>query len=776
MADLHDNNRELQEQLQDGQVQLETLLAQKVEAPFLSQLPLNDAGEKMMLSDLLFAGEEIFQRKAAKMGRELRSQLLQARAIIAHHSQDAEAFRREESRDSSTESEDLVRLRQHINQLEDDNAELRKMIGLYRYQHCPSICPVSEPTVLDDESSSPSIFTKESSWPDEMSTDSHSKHVNSERIRWENDDIPSDPDSDSANIQASYDTSNPRAIPVDVGLLQRNLTLERQRSEMWRRLYLKQQRESAKTGSSATKVNASACLQFIQQSFNTSSVLSILSHFNVSGSSIEDFTNLTYLMSSISQMHQNLLQSLPAFWDRVSTSLFDDDKEDDLSEEDVFVKGSGYKSREDSTSSGDAEREKAESVKRYWSDSVRNLLNKTKTTVSNVSEQLKQTWDRVKDASVSLWPDKDSMISRMAAHKHQKAKNKHPHVNIDKKRGHEILEEESKSSINANKKHGDDLFKHRKSTVTDPSMPRIDKIYPDRGSHFDNQAKHQVFRSDKSTEKATRKAEKRFSKLYHRLASMGQRRFAHLGDGDKKEILQDLQDLVDEQHRMGKKLSESGLALLNCQLEWWKGARRGNFIQRRQCLHYLAPWQHQISDSGYIHQTVYAANEKPHISHNSKLEENSKQKKVEDNKDAKERKGKRLEPVKLPEKNSSSAHADWLASQSQSKTVEPGEWLTTHERQAWYFEWVRGRDHLRQEEHRADWMFDRASDRDTNRQSAQTADWLFERAAMRDEARQNEDPENKNTRKFSKDYQSDQRDHQNYRQRYGHKARERQCS
>lgn len=506
-------------------------------------------------------------------------------------------------------------------------------------------------------------------------------------------------------------------------------------------------------------------------------------------------------MSSISQMHQNLLQSLPAFWDRVSTSLFDDNKEDDLSEEDVFVKGSGYKSREDSTSSGDAEREKAESVKRYWSDSVRNLLNKTKTTVSNVSEQLKQTWDRVKDASVSLWPNKDSMISRMAAHvkegvtnfskkmhdkasrwfdkyekKHQKAKNKHPHVNIDKKRGHEILEEESKSSINENKKHGDDLFKHRKSTVTDPSMPRIDKIYPDRGSHFDNQAKHQVFRSDKSTEKATRKAEKRFSKLYHRLASMGQRRFAHLGDGDKKEILQDLQDLVDEQHKMGKKLSESGLALLNCQLEWWKGARRGNFIQRRQCLHYLAPWQHQISDSGDIHQTVHAANEKPHISHNGKLEENSKQKKVEDNKDAKERKGKRLEPVKLPEKNSSSAHADWLASQSQSKTVEPGEWLTTHERQAWYFEWVRGRDHLRQEEHRADWMFDRASDRDTNRQSAQTADWLFERAAMRDEARQNEDPENKNTRKFSKDYQSDQRDHQNYRQRYGHKARERQCS
>ena len=205
----------------------------------------------------------------------------------------------------------------------------------------------------------------------------------------------------------------PQPVPIDIALLQRNLTQERQRADMWQRLYLSERAENKQP------LNSSTCLHLLAQHMNLSALMDYILHWNLTGAGGgADFTDPTYLLSSVAKLQDRLVQALPSLWDELSSTLRSlhshsvASSGDEGSSKDGEVEVDDEEERgEEPGAESDGEREER---KGNWSDGVKKLLNKTRGTLSNVSRQLQQTWGQVKDASRHLWLDNDSLISRMA--------------------------------------------------------------------------------------------------------------------------------------------------------------------------------------------------------------------------------------------------------------------------------------------------------------------------------------------------------------------------
>ncbi|KAL8590690.1 hypothetical protein ACOMHN_062753 [Nucella lapillus] len=208
----------------------------------------------------------------------------------------------------------------------------------------------------------------------------------------------------SSSVNTGGET--PRTIPVDVSLLQRNLTQERQRAEMWRSLYL-----------GGRQGNATACLQLLLREVNTSGLAHLLGRWNLTGVGKEGVRDLTSLLTSITRLHKHLLHSLPALWHDLSANL--NDLHSDLShqeppaasDDDQQAGGEGKEGEGRKTTGEESPPPRSS----RWSEGVKTLLNKTRGTLSNVSRHLQKTWDQVKDVSRHLWPGDDSVIGRLAA-------------------------------------------------------------------------------------------------------------------------------------------------------------------------------------------------------------------------------------------------------------------------------------------------------------------------------------------------------------------------
>ncbi|KAK7496092.1 hypothetical protein BaRGS_00012793 [Batillaria attramentaria] len=590
MADLRDNNRELQEQLQGAQDQLEALISQRRSSSghpdthkYSPVQELHFAlegdytfGEKMSLSELLFVREDVFQDKVAALDPSLQSQLLEARRSMQQMLQDRETA---SSLGFAEEvKSELVEARQRANQLKMENEELRLMIARQRYEHhpgnpasapppapiappplaCPSQDDVDELVVENSHLKSQLLQYQQKEGAEEaedevleftnISYGSSADDEDADDVTVEvEDEDPSSPSQQTTTATQEKSVNDvPQPVPIDVNLLQRNLSQERQRADMWRRLYLAQ-RDDTKQGSEVHPINATSCLQYLAQHMNASLLMEYMSRWNVSGSGMEDFANLTYLLSSISELQQNLMQSLPSLWDQLSAT-FHDMRSDFVSDDDgVMPEEQPVRSDSDESMDGEGADEKRGNPKqRKWSDGVKNLLNKTRATMSNVSAQLQQTWGKVKEASQQLWPSKDSVISRMAARVtegvtkisnklHKRASSWFNRSSKRDKRG------KHKAKRHAEFRDSDEgesaRQAHMRKEGNNPEHPRHEKAkkdgkVPPRHIHqhhnkqhvhkpskeAEDRAKHHAAQPEKPTTKAERKMQKRDGKVPNRHA------------------------------------------------------------------------------------------------------------------------------------------------------------------------------------------------------------------------------------------------------------------
>ncbi|XP_076443384.1 uncharacterized protein LOC143281952 [Babylonia areolata] len=515
LTDLRDNNRELQEQLQDAQDRLEQLLTASARVPRASQQHpspaslARDLQYALTLSKLLIASEDHFQLGLMSWGSESQQQLLEARETFSQAMEERQSKQRSqwEKRLQQEVSEGkhlnlgLQAARRRLNEqltfLEAENADLRVTLGKLQHKTADASVKLPPPgkLVSDDPTASgyekpPVVNVQQSASRDglpspprplpppplpaagdveeAMEPHEHKEGEPNRKGTWaaqtepmeatrtlETDSDPvfqvspdageqvetvhSTPElSDSAPVsgdeggeaentskeeagdmdrdkkrqyvQESTCRSGPRPIPVDVRLLQRNLTQERQRAEMWRHLYLWEREERR-------GLNATACLHYLMQGLNMSGLVQLVARFNWTGPGMDSVTDLTSLVSSMAQLHQHLLHSLPALWTDLSTNLHN--LHSDLSQQDPptarhqggdDVAGKGW-------GEGKEGRAGAENPPPHsrWSDGMQTLLNKTRGTLSNVSRHIQQTWDQVKDVSRNLWPSNDSVLGRMAA-------------------------------------------------------------------------------------------------------------------------------------------------------------------------------------------------------------------------------------------------------------------------------------------------------------------------------------------------------------------------
>lgn len=817
MADLRDNNSELQEQLQDAQDQLEALLSEKrtdasgkpdtetdpslASNRLFTTLEWDSVEGELTISELLFAGEEVFQDFVKPLTPSLRSQLVEARQLMERMFKGSEADKKQ-AFDVEQERSELILARQRVNMLELENEELRLAVARQRYEHHPGnpssgpppppiappplACPSQED--LDDLMEENTrlkteLFQYQKQTEDESKafayTDNTSPGIDEHEkededpvgvtIEVEEEEPSPQPEYIPPDSHGRCGSDIPQPVPIDVTLLQRNLSQERQRADMWRRLYLTQQ-ERDKQGSSVKSVNASACLQYLAQHMNASALLDYMSRWNMSGTGVDDFANLTFLLSSISELQHNLMESLPSLWHQLSSTLRDIHSDFLFNSEGEYDEGPAERSDKDETESreGDGEKENASGRGKKWSDSVRSLLNKTRATMSNVSRQLQNTWGKVKEASQHLWPQGDSVISRMAArvsegmtkfsHKLQKKasswfrkrdkrgqrksnwradadekeaprypknganKPKPPKYERPKRDGkvpnrhvhqhHHEAEKRDKVHVNQHAFGADTADKkEQKKDEKIPAFVHRQHGHPHPTPHSAennrkfHKAKHHWLRDEKSASKAQKKFRKYYENLVKKIASMDERRFRHMDSDAIEDMVEDLEKLdAWQQHSKGN--MDLNVLWLHCQHNWWRMAEQRQYIAEDDCWRYLAPWQNAMFNI-YPSQQNGRAPKSAGTSAKGNREEEEPDVKDQDN---------RGQGVKNVDRSSSD---------------QPGKYNSSDEHQGWYFRRVQVRNKHRRDEHRADWMFDRARDRDAARRSERAADWFFERAAER---------------------------------------------
>lgn len=450
MEDLQDNNRELHKQLQDAQDQLEELLTRQKRLHSTSNSDRVGAHgflEKVTISELLFANDDEFSAMSSPLDEKLIWQLYNARQSLKNLK--SQTSGNAEQSVSDQDGAELISARQHVNHLQVENEELRRTIARQRYEHhpgnpasapppapipppplaCPSLQDVEDLRVENAQLKTELIqHQKQADKADKSEESAYSDDLSTSDGDTDYDvtiDVE-DKDSSTTNRYQSQQTQAPsqakcapEPVPIDVSLLQRNLSQERQRADMWHRLYLSQHGHDDQ-GSKFNAINATACLHYLAQHMNASALMDYLSRWNVTGGGMDDFANLTYLLSSISELQHNLMQSLPSLWDQLSATLHDIHSDfvsdDEGTAEEGPLRSSDREEEMDGDEEKETQREGQESEKqRRWSDGVKSLLNKTRATMSNVSQHLQQTWGKVKEASQQLWPSSDSVISRMAA-------------------------------------------------------------------------------------------------------------------------------------------------------------------------------------------------------------------------------------------------------------------------------------------------------------------------------------------------------------------------
>lgn len=211
--------------------------------------------------------------------------------------------------------------------------------------------------------------------------------------------------------KTNVSNKDPKPVPMDaLMLLQRNLTQERERSEMWRNLYMSQCTKQQQT------VNTTTCLNHLRKELNMTTFLQYITEWNLTGQGLDKFADLSTLLAGVVNLKQNLVQALPSLWDELTSTIYSlksggsgtgtengkISRDKNIPEEDQAShrKGRGGEEHEGET---------------RWAEGVKKLLNKTRSTLSNVSQQLQQTWNQVKNSSRLLWPTEDSLLGRMAA-------------------------------------------------------------------------------------------------------------------------------------------------------------------------------------------------------------------------------------------------------------------------------------------------------------------------------------------------------------------------
>ncbi|XP_067666336.1 uncharacterized protein [Haliotis asinina] len=536
-------------------------------------------------------------------------------------------------------------------------------------------------------------------------------------------------------VHPTQDNIDEKALSMseeEIQQLKAELSWSQKQADTWQRLYLNVKDKQAHTACNIS-INFLTCMRLFTQQLNNS----------VNTTSIKEFLNVTKLMLSVEDVKEAFLTEFQNIWSEFS----------------------GSRNQEDEGS----KKEGPQNVQKKWSDSVKEILNRTQSSVSNMSQQIKETWNQVKNLSEELWKKHEPGLSKVASKITERVKKFSDHVhNKIKQKATKWFKKQEKRKRNEvgknSRKTPKDGMRHgfksgqskRESGKWNQSQKhgqhkQRDRVQPQR-RHQETVVEHsKMYKEGHNRQEANslrQKMRKQFKHLKTMMQQMSEERHLEM----TRSNLQDICDFFirfQTDWDIYKWLERSDVQWIICQSAWWHD-RLHSLIPSRNpvCKGKIYGWQFEWGPSSSKKDMFKAKRGKSE--HVKKL----KRKIQEKNHAAGQPYSYEKEKMIVDEESHN--ETEWYEQRARDRKEMRKEWWQERQKLSdkdgkWYDAMMKNRLHQRKAEHKSDWMFDRAADREVERsedkyvpthtfaepmhhsgQPDPRAAWLFVRAEERD--------------------------------------------
>ncbi|KAK6188497.1 hypothetical protein SNE40_004660 [Patella caerulea] len=667
-------------------------------------------------------------------------------------------------------------LKKQINQLETENQELKQAIGRLKYMIHPAndISETSQPQFVKKESCDRSVVKvpgeKEphisdcslddlESMHDAAALDNlllkqeigklrYTKHPgNREHVEDKSDQpIPEEkecPKSSSCDpFESSHDVEDKTDQPVNLekdgpadlrldDLWVQNKDLLKVRNELEeKKIELQQFEEKYETLKSQMVINSTNCLTYLLTNL---SMVDIISKLDTD--MLDKFLNASFFMAkdmkgSVTDFTTEILEQMTKSGADFLDSISEVEKTAETGD------GSGEKEMnqsetESSNNTDERTRKSPPNVK--WSENIKEIMNKTRNKMTNVSQQIKDTWLQVKNLSVKFLTQHEPAVSNTlnkitnkVVNFGHKIKNK-----IERKVNRWYRKYKKQTTPCRHSSHGDKNYE--KENVQKTEKQKREEQYtktPKEKNHknFSKKDKEQQKKNNerlrkderqrnkirqkqqKEIAKTKNKSLKKFKKFQNKILKINEKHFKKMNSDSKSSLL----GYVRETSRLliGLELDGDVTLWFDCQMLFWNNQVAMEMIKKEsvvQCEDRLQSWQTEMLEDKILEQD---GGESFHGNHDD----------VEDNDHAKE---------DLHDVNDDGDHDGedgWHENRETYPEPQPD----------WLFKRAHNREDIRKQESEPDWVFDRANHREDIRQHESEPDWVFDRAHHREDLRQQE--------------------------------------
>ncbi|XP_046545656.1 LOW QUALITY PROTEIN: uncharacterized protein LOC124255781 [Haliotis rubra] len=503
-------------------------------------------------------------------------------------------------------------------------------------------------------------------------------------------------------VQPTQDDINEKALELpmseeEIQQLRAELSWSQKQADTWQRLYLNVKDKHAHTTCNIS-INFLTCMRLFTQQLNNS----------MNTTSIKEFLNVTKLMLSVEDVKEAFLTEFQNIWSEFT--------------------GSRNQEEEGSMKEG------PQNAQRKWSDSVKEILNRTQSSMSNMSQQIKETWNQVKNLSEELWKKHEPALSKVASKITERVKkfSDHVHNKIKQKATKWFKKQEKRkrneASKNSKKTPKDEMrhgFKSSQNKRESGKWRQSQKRHgqqnqqdreQSRKRHRETVEEHSKMYKEghnrQETNSLRQKMRKQFKHLKTMMQQMSEERHLEMTRGN-------LQDICDFFIRFQtdwdiyKWLERSDVQWIICQSAWWHD-RLHSLIPSRNpvCKGKIYGWQFEWGPSSNKKGTFKTKRGK--LEHVKKLKRKIKEKNLAAGQ------AYNYEKEKMIVEEESHNETEWYEQRARDREEMRKEWR--QERQKlfdkdgeWYDAMMKNRLHQRKAEHKSDWMFDRAADREVER-------------------------------------------------------------
>ncbi|XP_062601904.1 uncharacterized protein LOC134263545 [Saccostrea cucullata] len=328
---------------------------------------------------------------------------------------------------------------------------------------------------------------------------------------------------------------------------------------------------------------------------------------------------------SMEDKHEDIEEDVEILDEDLGDEVVEDEDVSNTSSENIRYTEEQPKTESGGQGTEEKKKESSQSsVKIDWRETMHKILNKTKASVSVVSQQIQDTWKQVKNMSEDLWKKNEPVLTKLKSNvvtnvkeatqkiseklegarnwlrhhrpypRHRQNDNHHTEKKHRHKNHHWRNQREDKYPKH---KQNDDMYREKRNK-------RDSKFYKattGRRSYKEERDDDKPWgKHNRKAERFERKRERKFNKIKRRFEKMHEYQFCKMNMKKRQKFFNILEDF-DERFSADKMLDDDH-RWYSCQWDWWWNAMSfhlNNFmLMDPSCQGTLLPWQEGILISG----------------------------------------------------------------------------------------------------------------------------------------------------------------------------------